>query len=102
MVALARLLAKHKDQQVIARKEQLRNLLRPYINMNKVVNGKRKLAVPKVPTVKQRIAAIDRIDAVRRLQNIGEQRREQTLHQGLKTIMNACPESSTGWATRAA
>jgi hypothetical protein len=28
MAALARLLARHKDQQVVARKEQLRNLLR--------------------------------------------------------------------------
>ena len=45
---------------------------------------KRKLAVPRVPTVKQRIAAIDRVDAVRRLQNIGEQRRAQILHQGLR------------------
>ena len=49
----------------------------------KKVKGKR-LAAPKVPTVRQRIATIDRIDAVRRLQNIGEQRRAQILHQGLK------------------
>ena len=82
MAALARLLAKHKDQQLIARKEQLRNLLRLQINMKKI-KGKR-LAVPKVPTVRQRIATIDRIDAVRRLQNIGEQRRAQILHQGLR------------------
>ena len=45
---------------------------------------KRKLAVPKMPTVKQRITMADRIDAVRRLQNIGEQRRAQIFHQGLK------------------
>ena len=44
----------------------------------------RKLAVAKMPTVKQRITMADRIDAVRRLQNIGEQRRAQMFHQGLK------------------
>ena len=49
----------------------------------KKAKGKR-LAVPKVPTVRQRIAAIDRIDAVRRLQHIGEQHRAQILHQRLK------------------
>ena len=44
----------------------------------------RKLAVAKMPTVKQRITMADRVDAVRRLQNIGEQRRAQMFHQGLK------------------
>ena len=33
----------------------------------------RKLAVAKMPTLKQRITFADRIDAVRRLQNIREQ-----------------------------
>ena len=44
----------------------------------------RKLAVAKMPTVKQRVTMADRIDAARRLQNIGEQRRAQMFHQGLK------------------
>ena len=37
----------------------------------------RKLTVAKMPTVKQRITMADRVDAVRRLQNIGEQRRRR-------------------------
>ena len=44
----------------------------------------RKLTVAKMPTVKQRITMADRIDAVGRLQSIGEQPRAQMFHQGLK------------------